>query len=220
MISESNQHFDELIAGLKKEDQYQELEVSTVVQSGHPTVALLSKARELKADLIIMGTKGATGKRSAVFGGVATSVIRKSEIPVLAVPPGASTEDLKHIIFATDYHEGDLQALKQTTSFAKLFNASIEIIHVAEEQNLLTEIKFRGFRDLAAEQTDYENMTFELKYESDFFPAMADYFVDNLHSLLVMVRHKKAFWENLVERDHSREMVFYSRVPILVLIGT
>jgi len=218
-ISEASQQFDELIADLKKDNHYKDLEISTVLQSGHPTVGLLAKARDYNADLIVMGTKGATGNRNVIFGSVAASIINRSDIPVLAVPPGSSPNDLKHIVFTTDYHEGDLQALQQTIVFAKLFGANVDIIHVAEQRNLLTEIKFRGFKDLVKDHADYENMNFELKSDYDFFPVIADYFVDNPHSLLVMVRHKKTFWQKLVEKNHSKEMAFYTKVPLLVLIG-
>jgi hypothetical protein len=34
-----------------------------------------------------------------------------------------------------------------------------------------------------------------------------------------MVRYKKTFWEKLVNRNHSKEMAFYTKVPLLVLIG-
>ncbi len=218
-ISEASQQFDKLIADLKKDDQYKDLEISTVLQSGHPNNGILAKASEYHADLIVMGTKGSTGNRNAIFGSVASSIINKSDIPVLAVPPGGSLEDLKHIVFTTDYHEGDFDAFKQTIDFAELFKSSIDIIHVAEQQSLLTEIKLRGFRDLVNDHTDYENISFEIKYDHDFFPVMADFFIDNPNSLLVMVRYKKTFWEKLVEKNHSKEMAFYTRVPLLVLIG-
>jgi len=218
-ISEAGQQFDALVAELKKNDDFKDLEISTVLQSGHPTVGLLAKAREYGADMIVMGTKGATGNRNVVFGSVAASIINKSDIPVLAVPPGSSPEDLKHITFTTDYHEGDLQALQQTADFAELFKSSVDVIHVAEQRGLMTEIKFRGFRELVKDHADYGNMNFELKYDYDFFPVMADYFVDNPNSLLVMVRYKKTFWEKLVNRNHSKEMAFYTKVPLLVLIG-
>ena len=218
-ISEAGQQFEALVADLKKNDEFKDLEIATVLQSGHPTVGLLAKAREYGADMIVMGTKGATGNRNVVFGSVAASIINRSDIPVLAVPPGSSPEDLKHITFTTDYHEGDLQALLKTADFAELFKSTVDVIHVAEQRGLLTEIKFRGFKELVKDHADYGNMNFELKYDYDFFPVMADYFVDNPNSLLVMVRYKKTFWEKLVNRNHSKEMAFYTKVPLLVLVG-
>ena len=38
------------------------------------------------ADLVVMGTHGRTGVTSSVLGGVAHAVLKKSEVPVLAVP--------------------------------------------------------------------------------------------------------------------------------------
>lgn len=218
-ISNAEKEFEKLIEGLKKNDKYGDLEITTILQSGHPTVGLLEKAAEYDSGLIVMGTKGATGDRSVIFGSVASSVINKSDIPVLAIPAGSDIYDFKHIIFTTDYHEGDLGALKQTVAFAKLFDSDINVIHVAETRSLLSDIKFRGFRELAKEQTGYENIAFQIKYDYDFFPVMADYLIDNPDSLMVMVRHKKTFWEKLTARDHSKEMAFYSRVPLLVLMG-
>jgi len=218
-INDASQQFEKLITDLRKDSQYKKLEISTILQSGPPTTGLLEKANKYNTDLIVMGTKGATGNRNVIFGSVASAIIVKSEIPVLAVPPSSSLDDLKHITFTTDYHEGDLQALHQTIELADLFKSSIDIIHVAERKSLSTEIKFRGFRELVREKSGYENISFDIKYEYDFFPAMADYCIDNPYSLLVMVKHKKTFWEKLVEKNHSKEMACYTKVPLLVLIG-
>lgn len=218
-IKEASQQFDELINELKKDDKYTDLNVRTILQSGHPAVGLLEQSVKNNSDMIVMGTKGATGDRNVVFGSVTSSIINKSDIPVLAVPSGSNLEDLNQIIFTTDYHEGDMNALKQTISFAELFGSDIHVIHVAERRSLLSEIKFRGFRELVKDQVEYENIAFEIKYDYDFFPVMADYLIDNPNSLVVMVRYKKTFWEKMVERNHSKEMAFYSRVPLLVLMG-
>jgi nucleotide-binding universal stress UspA family protein len=215
----AHQKFDRLIGDLKSVEKYKDIEISRVLESEQPTAGILKISSENNVDLIVMGTKGATGDRSVIFGSVTSSIINVSEFPVLAVPPGDSPEDLKHVVFTTDYHEGDLQALQQTIDLAKLYEANINVIHVAEQESLLSEIKFRGFRELVTEKTGYENISFKLKYGSDFFPVMADHFNEHPCSLLVMVRHKKTFWGKLVEKNHSKEMAFYTKLPLLVLIG-
>ena len=76
-IDEASQQFEKLITDLKKDDQYKDLEISTILQSGTPITGLLEKAVEYNADLIVMGTKGATGNRNVIFGSVASSTIIK-----------------------------------------------------------------------------------------------------------------------------------------------
>lgn len=57
-----------------------------VVVSPQVDQAIVKRARELGADLIIMGTHGRTGLARAVIGSVADRVIRHSPVPVVLVP--------------------------------------------------------------------------------------------------------------------------------------
>lgn len=57
----------------------------TLVREGSPRPAILEVAKEIKADLIVMGTHGRTGLAHVLFGSVAEHVVRHSRIPVLTV---------------------------------------------------------------------------------------------------------------------------------------
>jgi nucleotide-binding universal stress UspA family protein len=61
---------------------------------GNPGVEILRMARELKPDLILLGTHGRTGLGRLLMGSVAEEVLRKASCPVLTVktPLGASPE--------------------------------------------------------------------------------------------------------------------------------
>ena len=218
VIDDSSSNFDELLNSLD-EDRYDNLDISTIIQDGQTVTALLNQVNEHPIDLIVMGTKGVTGDRNVILGSVASSVIQKSPVPVLAVPTGSSLNNFKNLIFTSDYKKGDLTALSGSIDFAKLFNSSVDVLHVSDQKNMESEIKFRGFRDLVNEHISYDNISFHHKYELDFFPTVSQFLVDRPNSLLVMVRYKKSFWEKLTNRNLSKEMSFYSKVPLLVMIG-
>jgi nucleotide-binding universal stress UspA family protein len=55
----------------------------TLVISGDPAERVLDAARDLDADLIVMGTHGRRGLSHLVLGSVAERVVRESPIPVL-----------------------------------------------------------------------------------------------------------------------------------------
>lgn len=218
VIDDSSQHFDELLSSFE-DKRYKNLDISTVIQDGQTVTALLNQVKEHEVDLIVMGTKGVTGDRNAIFGSVASSVIQKAPVPVLAVPNGSSLDNFKNIIFTTDYKDGDPEALQQTISFAGIFDSEVKVLHVSEQKNIDSEIRFRGFRELVTNQTDYDKIVFYHEYDLDFFPTVGEFIIDHPDSLLVMVRYQKTFWEKLTERDHSKEMAFYSKIPLLVLLG-
>jgi nucleotide-binding universal stress UspA family protein len=57
-----------------------------LVVSPHPEIAIVEKARELEADVIVMGTHGRTGLTRALIGSTADKVVRHSHVPVVLVP--------------------------------------------------------------------------------------------------------------------------------------
>jgi nucleotide-binding universal stress UspA family protein len=59
--------------------------VTAMLRSGAPWQQTLEVAREIGADLIVMGTHGRSGLAHAFLGSVAEKVVRMSPIPVLTL---------------------------------------------------------------------------------------------------------------------------------------
>ena len=57
------------------------------IVNGDPATEILKAARRLKADLIVMGTQGNRGPKRLFFGSTAATVVKRTTIPVLVVPP-------------------------------------------------------------------------------------------------------------------------------------
>ncbi len=61
------------------------IELQTSLVQGDPREAVLGVAKEIEADLIVMGTHGRRGIARALIGSVAESIVRTSSIPVLTL---------------------------------------------------------------------------------------------------------------------------------------
>jgi len=59
--------------------------VKAQLSDGVPYVEITHAARELKADLIVVGTHGRTGLAHLLLGSVAERVVRTSDVPVLTI---------------------------------------------------------------------------------------------------------------------------------------
>jgi universal stress protein A len=66
------------------------------LEYGNPESVILKTAKEIGADLIVLGTHGRTGLRRFLTGSVAEHVLREAPCPVLAVR-GASERLLDHV---------------------------------------------------------------------------------------------------------------------------
>ncbi len=211
--------FHDLLDEIQEDEAYKDLEIETRILNGRVAFALKEEADALEADLIVMGTTGASGLSKVLFGSKTTEVILQSDIPILAVPQNSRYKGLDHITFLTDYNEGDLKALEKTSELGKLFNSELSVLHIEPVKDLKTEAMFRGFRELALDKIKHEPMNFELMIQYSFIAGIADFLETEQTSLLTMVKYEKPFFSNLLSKNHSKELGFYTKVPLLIWIG-
>ena len=60
--------------------------VFVVIRSGREDEEILEFAKKENFDLIVIGTRGRTGKSHAFLGSVAEKIVRESPVPVLVIP--------------------------------------------------------------------------------------------------------------------------------------
>jgi nucleotide-binding universal stress UspA family protein len=68
-------------------------DVVAAVEEGHPASEIDEFARDVDADVVVMGTRGRHGENRFLIGSVAERVVRTCPIPVLTVRQLADDED-------------------------------------------------------------------------------------------------------------------------------
>jgi nucleotide-binding universal stress UspA family protein len=109
--------------------------VDVVVEIGRPADVIVQRARDLPADLIVMGTHGASGFQHLVLGSVTEKVLRWALCPVLTVPPRAqatSTLPFERLVCAVDFSDASLDAVRFALSLASESHAALTLVHVLE----------------------------------------------------------------------------------------
>lgn len=69
----------------KRASRYAAASLETVLRTGDARDVIIDVAREIDADLIVMGTHGRRGVRRALIGSIAESVVRTAPCPVLTI---------------------------------------------------------------------------------------------------------------------------------------
>ena len=111
------------------------MHVDVVVEVGQAIPHILSAAAVTHADLIVLGTHGASGFEHLLLGSVTEKVLRKAPCPVLTVPPRAhntSALPFKKILAAVDFSDSSLAALGAALSVAQEADAQLTILHVLD----------------------------------------------------------------------------------------
>lgn len=168
------------------------------------------------ADLIVMGTKGASGLKEVLFGSNTIHVIKKSDCPVLAIPDGFMFEAPKEILFPTDYkvdyEEGYLHILKD---IATTYDATVNIMHVFSGREL-NEEENTNKEKLGKLLANVKTVTHNV--EGQPIPqAIHKFQQDTYVHLLMMIKNKHTFLENIFFKKVIHEIGFHLTVPFLVV---
>lgn len=108
----------------------QGVEVSHAVYDGFADTGIVEAAKELAADMIVVGTHGRTGLKRFFLGSVAERVVRLAEVPVLVARPGTREPagGFEKILVPTDFSDSAEQALEVAQALAAE-DATIHLLH-------------------------------------------------------------------------------------------
>jgi nucleotide-binding universal stress UspA family protein len=168
---------------------------------------------EENIDLIVMGTKGASGLKETFLGSKTASVVSNAKVPVLGIPVDAEYHPIKSIAFTTQYKDKDNDALKNVITIAEKFNAEVLCLYIKNDDD--------------PEDIDERINEWKIYYRNNkinFFNISGDHieqtiidFIDNQHvDLLVMRTHKRGFFESLFHRSLTKKMTYHTKVPLLI----
>lgn len=106
------------------------------VTDGAPAEDILETARELSAELIVLGGRAAHGT-ARVLGSVAERVVAHATVPVLIA---RADPTLPHILAATDFSEPSLPAVAAAHEIARRFGAPITLLHCVPREQAYTAV--------------------------------------------------------------------------------
>jgi nucleotide-binding universal stress UspA family protein len=101
-------------------------EIKVEIDATSASAAIIRCAEEKGADLVVVGSRGATGLRRLALGSVAEDVVRHAFSSVLVARPSPST---RKVLVATDLSEPSLRAISAANDEARRRKAKLTVLH-------------------------------------------------------------------------------------------
>lgn len=105
------------------------------VDIGNAYAGIAEKLLEEEYDLIIMGTKGASGLREFFIGSNTEKVVRTARCPVIAVRENVQIKNIHNIVFATAGTEVSEDLITHVKQLQSLFEAKLHIVRINTPNN-------------------------------------------------------------------------------------
>ena len=114
------------------------IEVHTKILFYKAFDGIKDEAKSLNIDLIIMGSKGATGLKEVFIGSNTEKVVRCADVPVLVIKEPLVNFTLNNMVFASDFNSIGKKTFQKVLDFARFFNAKIYLLYVNTIHNFET----------------------------------------------------------------------------------
>ena len=214
MYDDSINALKELKAGLPKNDKH---EFITLSDYNLFSLAVKQVVQDKKIDMVIMGTKGATGAKEIFVGSNTSDVIMRNYCHVVAVPEQKKFRPPKEITFPTDFKIAyDANDLEPLLDLAAMNDATIRIVHFSDNETL-DELQTTNKEKLEA-YLENTNHSYHILSNSDFEEGINCFTQSrgDIDILVIISRHY-SFFERLLFKPKVKSLSFHSKIPLFVI---
>nr|WP_299383114.1 universal stress protein [Allomuricauda sp.] len=170
-------------------------------------------------NLIITGTKGASGIEEVFMGSNTVRIIKSTKkCPILAIPQHFEFITPTEIAFATDFNRFySTSELAPLLELAQMFQATIRIVHVQYGIKALSELQqfnLNMLRRYLKGTEHYVHTVSELNSVSQTLELFSQEL--NIH-LLAMLNYQHSYMEQMTREPIVKRTAFHTQIPLLVI---
>jgi len=181
------------------------------------TDGIKREIEDKKIDLIIMGTKGASGLKKVAMGSNTGDVITKVKCPLLAVPENSKYRTPKEIAFPTDFHiPYDVRVLDTLTEMAAMNDSVLRVVHISKKGEILTEEQLSN-KDFLHDYLRGIDHSFHTLTGSKLETSVQCFVESRDIDLVAMVAKNLNFFQRILFTPTVEEISYHTDIPFLVL---
>jgi nucleotide-binding universal stress UspA family protein len=189
------------------------IEIKLISAKGSLVDSVESIDQELGIDLVIVGAKSNSIKEGLFLGRTAGSLVKQTNLAILAVPENYKYAPISRILMA--FKSGVVKSktvLKPLQFIVDRFKVEVHLLLVKtpnyKEEDLILD---KGLQALQNTLTVTENAT--------TYQGVLEHINAQHPDMLCVFRRKRGFFKKLWEKSTILKEEFYSNVPLLVLKG-
>ncbi|HMB61718.1 MAG TPA: universal stress protein [Eudoraea sp.] len=182
------------------------------------TEEIKQSAERLGIDLIITGTKGASGLKEVFLGSNTVRIIKAiRSCPVLAIPASYPFKKPGEIALVTDFKRNyDAAMIEPLRQIAQHLDAAVRIMHINEEKHL-NKYQSSNLDILKEYLSDVATSVHWMPYFAGKAKVIKEFSEEFEIDMLAMVNYKHSFLEEVTREAVIKKVGFHTQIPLLTL---
>lgn len=196
---------------------HSEHEFKTIFSEDFLSESIKTAIKDHAIDLVVMGTKGATGAKEFLLGSNSVNVIKKVKLcPILLVPHKYEYAKTDRIAFATDFKRPYGDEILPLISLAKLQKSNLEILHINGPDDLTEkqQVNLNTLTQLLKDQPHNVHWIPEIGTKEEIISAFIE---ENNINLITMINYEHSFLEYVLNEPIIKKMGYHSLIPFMVI---
>lgn len=201
----------------KKINDEHAVDIETLCETGRVCPVILSAATKHNADIIVMGTHGASGFEERFIGSNAYRVVNESACPVITIQTHAKKTGFKDIVLPIDNSFYTRQKVNHAVEFAKQYGSRIHLLGLSNTEDETEMNKLKIKLEQIEEVLDKERILYskETKNGINYAKLTIDY-AGRIEADLIMIMTE---WEENITGifigPFARQIVNHSKIPVM-----
>ncbi|MFC5269445.1 universal stress protein [Adhaeribacter terreus] len=197
--------------------QHVDFSFSSQILYGGLTTELANYAKNNQIDLIVMGTKGATGLLEKISGSEAQQLVRHTQIPVISIHEFASVSPIQHILWVADFTEKQQQnpATNTVLNLQKLFGAKIHMLQIMTESNDKQETELKTNMQQFAQAMQLQNYELHLKHDYKVPQGVRSFNQETEMDLVIIGTHDRSGFSKIFHGSAAETLINRCIRPLL-----
>lgn len=183
----------------------------------HVADGIIEAVEKTNADIVIMGTHGASGWSKYFWGSNTSQLVSKANFPVLAVPYPFVYQPIYHIVYASDLTQLE-EELDLMVPFSKIFHAVLDVFYFdyasAESEMMMMQAEHY------IRKHEYQNIRMSVKKGKLDIPIdeQLQQAIDASNTQIVALFKGEHSWlDFLMASSNAQKIVMSSSIPVLAM---
>lgn len=195
------------------------LEFLFLKQSGRIPNEIMDAAEAVEADLIVMGTHGASGFQPMWIGTNAFRVVSLAHIPVITIRETVESTTAENILLPIDEHKDSRQKVPMGIALAKLLGSKVHVLEATKYDQKDVSAKVDRYGDQVVEMVKehelpvVENSAFGVNVVNH----VLNYAEDLGESSMIIMMSEAESSSNFFLGSNPQQLVNHSTVPVMTL---
>jgi len=204
---------DEMSSMIKKLN-HGNVKITQLVEVGNPYFVITEKIEQEKVNLVIMGSKGATGFEEVLIGSNTERVVRHAKCPVITIKKKRDFTKMHNIAFASNFEGDQAHVVEELFKLQEIFGARLHLVKINTPNNFESNRTIlKGMKDFVDK---YNINNYSLNIYNDFIEEDGImYFSEDIKAdMIALATHGRTGLMHLLSGSIAEDIVNHAKRPV------